>query len=314
MADTTDDLDLTVLLPAFNEKEAIEPTIREINEVLSGREWSYEILVIDDGSTDETPRLAADLGARVITRRRRMGSGAARRTGLIHARGRIVCMMDADGSYDPATIPEMMGHFPDYDQVNGARDREMGTVAWLRAPVKWALRKFASYLAGERIPDLNTGLKAFKRDLMRRYLWVMPDGFSCVTTMTLAFLCNDHAVKYVPTTYRARIGKSKFHPIRDTARYFLTIVRIIMYFKPLSVFLPVTLLLFATAVGKTVYDLVWALGPDGVTPLHRMEFSDLLLFCAAGFTLVAGLLADLHVSTQRQRLYDEALNDLRDQA
>ena len=134
----------------------------------------------------------------------------------------------------------MLPHFPAYDQVNGARTSEQGTLPWLRRPAKWFIRKLACYLTGHKIPDLNTGLKAFKRDAMLPWLWVVPDGFSCVTTMTLAFLTNGYAVKYVPTPYRPRIGRSKFHPIKDTLSYLSTVLRMVLYFRPLKVFLPLS--------------------------------------------------------------------------
>lgn len=296
MADNTEHLDLTVLLPAFNEEEAITPTLDELKAVLHLLDCSWEILVVNDSSTDKTAELAEALGARVITRMHRAGAGAARRTGILAAKGDIVLMMDADGSYDPSTIPEMLTYFPDYDQVNGARHKEMGTLPLLRAPVKWLLKSIASFLSGYHIPDLNTGLKAFKKDLMTRYLWVIPDGFSCVTTMTLAFLCNDHAVKYVSTTYRKRIGKSKFHPVKDTGLFFMTIIRMIMYFKPLSIFIPATIFIFSSAVVKSIYELLWG--------AKQMQQIDVVLFVLSGVIMMVGLLADLIVSTQKQRVFD----------
>src|SRR5690606_28327430 len=115
---------------------------------------------------------------------------------------------------------------------------EQGTHKFFRVPAKWFIRKFAIYLSGTPIPDLNTGLKAFKRSVMLRYLWLMPDGFSCVTSMTLAFLTNGHPVKYVSTPYYKRIGVSKFHPLKDTAKYMATVLRMCAYFRPLRVFGP----------------------------------------------------------------------------
>src|SRR5688572_23244287 len=123
-------------------------------------------------------------------------------------------MLDADGSYDCKEIPRLLALLDRFEQVNGARTSEQGTTRWLRQPTKWAIRTLASYLTGRAIPDLNTGLKAFRRSTMLRYLHLMPHGFSCVSTMTLAFLTNDHPTTWVPVEYRPRIGKSKFRPVR----------------------------------------------------------------------------------------------------
>jgi Tfp pilus assembly protein PilF len=142
-------------------------------------------------------------------------------------------MLDADGTYTAADIPKMLEYFPDFDQVNGARTSEQGDLPLLRAPVKWLVRMFVSLLVNKKIPDLQTGLKAFKRDMMLPYLWVIPDKFSHCPLITLAFLCNGHTVKYIPTEYHKRIGgRSKYHPIKDTAYVLMQVCRFMMYFNP----------------------------------------------------------------------------------
>lgn len=242
----------SIVLPAFNEEQAIERVLAELIEALAGESPPYEIVVVDDASTDRTADLAERFAAdtwpcpvRVLRMPARRGAGAARKVGIRAARGDVVVMLDADGTYSAESIPELLRHFPAYDQVNGARTSEQGSCRWLRAPVKWVIRNFACLLAGRRIPDLNTGLKAFKRDAMLPWLWIVPDGFSCVTTMTLTFLANGYKVRYVPTEYRPRIGNSKFHPLKDTAAYLSTILRIVLYFRPLRIFAPLAVLWLA---------------------------------------------------------------------
>lgn len=287
---------VTVLLPAFNEEEAIVPVITEIRAVMEG--WSaatgagWEILVVDDASSDATPDRAEAAGVRVIRRKHNGGSGAARKTGIRAARGQFIAMLDADGSYDPQLLPELINRLPEYDQVNGARTTEEGTIKFLRVPAKWAIRKLAEWICRRRIPDLNTGLKVFKRDLMLQYLWVMPDGFSCVSSMTMAFLCNDHAVNYVAVKYRPRVGKSKFHPIRDTAKYILTVIRLSLYFRPLRVFLPASMALFLIAAISGVRNAIVS-----ETGLHD---ADIILGTSAMLIFVLGLLADLIVAHRRK--------------
>jgi polyisoprenyl-phosphate glycosyltransferase len=278
---------VSVVLPAHNEEEAIAKVIGDVRAALKGAPYNCEILVVDDGSTDQTGAIAEKEGARVLKRIHRAGSGAARRTGILGAQGEIIVMLDADGSYEAADIPKLLEHFPDYDQVNGARTSEQGTLKVLRAPAKWLIRMLACYLTNFRIPDLNTGLKAFKADIMRKYLWVLPDGFSCVTTMTLAFLANGHAVKYIPTTYHKRIGTSKFHPIHDTLSYINTVVRMVMYFKPLRVFGPLAGMLLVLGVVKCIFSF---------QSTSSLQESDIIILMTSLILLAIGLLADILVT------------------
>lgn len=283
---------VSIVLPAYNEEEAVGKVIADVKRTMDATDYSYEILVVDDCSTDRTAQVAEQAGARVIRHSINRGSGAARRTGIRAARGEIIVMLDADGTYDAASIPKLLEWFPEYDQVNGARTSEQGTLKPLRILAKEFIRRLAEYLAGTQIPDLNTGLKAFKRSVMLRYLWVLPDGFSCVTTMTLAFLTNGYRVKYIPTPYYPRIGKSKFHPLTDTANYLATVVRMITYFRPLRVYGPLAGILLGTGILKSAYDL---LRPQK----HSLEESDIILVAAGILIGAIGLLADLIVAQRR---------------
>jgi glycosyltransferase involved in cell wall biosynthesis len=290
--DRTRDLDLTVLLPSFNEEEAIGPVIREIRESLKDWPGTWEILVVDDASSDQTAPRAVSENVRVLRRPENGGSGASRKTGTRAARGRVVAMLDADGTYIAGDLPQLLSYFPDYDQVNGARTSEKGTLKALRFSAKLVIRKLAEFISGKRIPDLNTGLKLYKRDLMLQYLWCMPDGFSCVTSMTLAFLCNGHPVKYVDVGYRKRIGVSKFHPVKDAAKYFATMLRIIMYFRPLRVFWPLSVIMFSAGVAGTIY--------HSIRQGHvRFSDSEVMFYLGSVLVLVIGLLADLIVAQRR---------------
>ncbi|MSR75539.1 MAG: glycosyltransferase family 2 protein [Planctomycetes bacterium] len=290
-ADSDMPVALTVLLPAFNEEAALGPVVTEVRRVMAAIGSNYEILVVDDASTDGTAAQARALGARLVSRAQQGGSGASRKTGVLAARGEIILMMDADGTYDAEDFPKLLEHFPAWDQVNGARVSEEGTLKALRVPAKWMIRQVACLLAGRRIPDLNTGMKAFKREPMLRYLWVVPDGFSCVTSMTLAFLTNGHPVRWVRVNYRPRIGRSKFRPLRDGTRYLITVVRMITYFRPLRVFGPMALLLFVTSALKAAHDLQ-VVGAG-------LQESTIVLSVAALMVLVLGLLADLIVAQKR---------------
>jgi glycosyltransferase involved in cell wall biosynthesis len=296
--DVASRLKLTVLLPAYNEQLAIAGVLAEIVEALADESIAYEILVVDDASTDRTAEIAEQFAldcwqcaVRVVRCPENRGAGAARKVGVREARGEVVVMLDADGTYPADCIPELLKHFPAYDQVNGARTSEQGTLPWLRGPAKWFIRMLACYLTGCRIPDLNTGLKAFKRDAMLPWLWVVPNGFSCVTTMTLAFLTNGYAVKYVPTPYRRRIGRSKFHPVKDTWAYLATVLRIVLYFRPLKIFLPLSAAMMAAGVLKTS----WSFSTTG-----SMQESDIVVLLAGFMTCMLGLLAEVIVAHHRR--------------
>ncbi len=286
-------LDVTVLLPCFNEEEALPYVVRDIRSAMEGTKYSYEIMIVDDKSTDQSVPIATNLGCRVLKRPMRKGSGASRRTGILAAYGDIIVMLDCDGTYTAADIPKILEYFPEFDQVNGARTSEKGTLVWMRAPAKWFIRKLAGFLAGYPIPDLNTGLKAFKRDLMLKYLWTIPDGFSCVSSMTLAFLCNGHAVKYIPSVYHRRIGKSKFHPVKDTYLYLITVCRLITYFNPIRIFFPMALLFIIGGIAKSLYDFFYV--------VHRLQLSDIIFILGGIMIGFQGLLADLIVAQARAR-------------
>lgn len=283
-------VDVSVVLPAYNEHAAITSVIEDVRASLETTDYVYEIVVVDDNSSDDTPDQAAALGVRVVRRRHNGGSGASRKTGVKVARGEWVVMLDADGSYHPADIPSLLEHLPRFDQVNGARKREEGTMKLLRVPMKWFIRQLASYLSGYRIPDLNTGMKAFKRDLMRRYLWVVSDGFSCVTSMTLAFLCNGHSVKYVPTDYHPRIGASKFHPVKDTLAYLNTVFRLVIYFQPRRVFFPLGFIFAIIGVIRAWIN--W-------TAVGHMGTADVAILLFAAVVFMVGVMADVILTVSK---------------
>jgi glycosyltransferase involved in cell wall biosynthesis len=288
----TGSMDVSILLPAFNEEEAIGEVIAEIHRVMAAWRGTWEIVVVNDGSADRTQQCAEQAGARVIRRAENGGYGAALKTGIKVAKGEIVAILDADGSYDPTQLPVLLTFFPDYDQVNGARTSEQGTLKPLRVLAKWLIRKLTELLTGKRIPDLNTGFKLFKRDIMLRYFWVLRPGLSCSASMTLAFLCNDHPVKHVPVTYRKRAGKSKFRPVRDSYEYLTTVIRTIVYFAPLRVFVPASVAVLAIAMIMRI---------DGIPrSANARDNSDILLLEFAVMLFSVGILADIIAAQGRK--------------
>jgi glycosyltransferase involved in cell wall biosynthesis len=224
---------------------------------------------------------------------RNQGSGTARRIGTMEARGAIVVWTDADMTYPNERIPELVRRLvadPAIDQVVGARTSEQGTHKFLRVPAKWVIRKVAETLSGTKIPDLNSGLRAFRRDVSLPYLRLLPPGFSCVTTITMSFLSNQHPVDYLPIDYAKRSGRSKFHFIKDAYRYILQVLRMVMYFNPLKVLMPPALWLLLLGIVKAGYDLV-------VHPLRFANNTLLLIFTGLIIGSLA-LLADLIVRSR----------------
>ncbi|MHB8340826.1 MAG: glycosyltransferase family 2 protein [Mycobacteriales bacterium] len=292
------DLDVTIVLPCFNEEAHVRAELERVSRAMDESGYSYELLVIDDKSTDDTlavlqaalpdfPRM------RLVAFTHNGGSGTVRRIGTYQARGRLVVWTDADLTYPNERIPEFVAFLednPDIDQVVGARTSEEGTYKWARVPAKWLIRRIASWLSATDIPDLNSGLRAFRRQVALPYLRLLPPGFSCVTTITMAFLSNQHPVAYLPIEYSKRAGRSKFHPFHDAYRYLLQVMRMVMYFNPLKVLMPLALWLIVIGVVKAVYDVV----------AHPVRIAvDTLLLLFSGLIIAAvALLADLIVRSR----------------
>ena len=280
---------LSIVLPAYNEAGHVIEELDRIDTSLTAAGIAHEIVVVDDASTDGTPDLVADWhgGARLIRLERNRGAGTARKIGTRAAHGKYVGWTDVDLTYPNERFPEFVAELEasGVDQVVGARTTEEGTLKFLRTPAKWVVRRLASYLVRQPIPDLNSGMRVFRRDVAVRYLDLLPPGFSCVSTLSLSFLANDHPVHYLPIEYRPRAGRSKFHPLRDTYLYLLQVLRMMTYFEPLRIFGPVALVTLFAATMKLAYDLI--------AHPFRVANITMLLFLAAFNALALGLLADL---------------------
>ncbi|MFG1942014.1 glycosyltransferase family 2 protein [Nonomuraea sp. NPDC048826] len=255
---------VTIVLPCYNEQDHVIDEVDRITKAMDSSGYTYELVAVDDCSTDETlARLkeAAPLYPQLRIRafHRNGGSGTVRRIGTQEARGEIVVWTDADMTYPNERIPELVQILEKdqtIDQVVGARTSEEGSHKLLRVPAKWVIRKVAEMLAGQKIPDLNSGLRAFRKSVAKPYLRLLPPGFSCVTTITLSFLSNQHDIYYLPIDYAKRAGKSKFSFVSDAYRYILQVLRMIMYFNPLKVLMPPALWLVGIGFAKGVWDMI----------------------------------------------------------
>lgn len=273
---------ISLVIPGYQEELAIAGVIEEYRQALERLGYPYEIIVVDDASTDRTGELAMKAGARVIRHARNQGGGAARKTGIKAARWNAVLMTDGDGTYPADALPEMVERLRYAEMVVGARIAEKGTLKPIRWLAKWAIRRCACFLAGVNIPDLNSGLRLLHRDLALRFFYLLPNGHSWVSTITLCALTNNLRVDFVPVSYRPRQGVSSFHPIRDTYQYFLTVVRTVTYFNPLKVFMPVSLLLLAAGAATLTHGVIRG----------DVYESSMLVSIAGMLTFFFGLLAD----------------------
>ncbi len=293
---TTDSVAVSVVIPAYNEEEAILPVLTDVSAALEPLDRTYEIVVVDDGSTDRTVELCNTReNVRTFSHGRNRGTGAARTTGVREARGEMVVMIDADGTYPADAIPELLEELATADMVIGARTREAGTVAWLRRPAKDFIRRLASYMVEYDIPDLNSGLRAMKREQILRFIPILPNSHSWVSTITMAMISSGHRVTWIPISYHQRIGRSTFHPIRDTYNYLTLVVRTIMYFNPLRIFLPLTIVLFLIGILKFFTDFF----RFGLT--FYVPASTVIIILASIQLGAIGLLADLIVKAGRLR-------------
>lgn len=242
---------LSIILPARNEEKIIGKIVSEIKQLYP----EAEILVVNDGSGDKTALFAGNAGAAVITHPLGRGNGAAIKTGIRNAKGDVLVLMDADGQHDPKDIEKLLNHIPEYDMVVGARSSNShGYMHRNLANVFYNC--LASYLADYKILDLTSGFRVVKRNIIKKFLYLFPNGFSYPTTSTLALLKAGYNVKYVPIDAKKRVGKSKLNIIRDGVGFILLMLRIIMLFSPLKVFAPVGIAFGLMGIGYYLYTFI----------------------------------------------------------
>ena len=246
---------VTVIVPAYNEENGIGRVLKELCDILDASGLMHEVIVVDDGSTDGTAEVVRQHDVKLMQHQANQGYGGALKTGIRHASYPLIAITDADGTYPNDRLPELIQQVVrgETDMAVGARIGQNVSITWIRRPAKWVIGRLAELAAGQRIPDLNSGLRVFREVTALRFLNLLPSGFSFTTSITLAMLTNGYAVKYLSIDYHERTGRSKIRPFQDTLNFILLILRIALYFAPLKIFLPLSGLLLLLSLGVGLY-------------------------------------------------------------
>ena len=270
---------ISIIIPAYNEAETIGDVINKIINLYP----DFEMIVVNDGSTDNTASVAKDAGALVYSHPYNIGNGAAIKSGVRFASGKILVFMDGDGQHDPREIEKLLEYFPNYDMVVGARPKGH-QASWGRALGNWIYNRLATYVARFPVEDLTSGFRAVKSDVARNLLYLLPSTYSYPATLTLGVLRSGRSMRYIPINAQSRKkGKSKIKVFKDGIRFFLIIAKICTFYSPLRIFLPISLMMFCLGLGYYLYTFfAW----------HRFTNMSALLFTTSILIFMMGLISE----------------------
>ena len=279
----------SIIIPAYNEEDSICSVINNINDKLKNHDLLYEIIIVNDCSTDNTREevLSVEIPVRLLDHEVNKGYGAALKTGIQQAKYDLILITDADETYPNEMIILLVSALTEnnHDMVIGSRTGANVNIPLIRKPAKWAINCLANYLTKAKIPDLNSGLRVMKKDFVLQHMNILPDGFSFTSTITIAALTNNNSIQYLPIDYFPRKGVSKIRPIHDTLNFIQLIIRTALYFDPLRVFIPFSLLLMTLALLVLVV--------SGVFCDKLMDVTFGVIMMASIILLAIGMLADL---------------------
>ena len=246
--------EVSIIIPAYREEKSIAIVVEKIRQVMDGLGRHYEIIVVDDGSDDETAKKAKETGARIISHPYNIGNGAAVKTGIREAHGETLVTIDGDGQHAPEDIPHLLEKLGTYDMVVGARTDKSET-SFNRTIANRIYNWFATYVCKRKIEDLTSGFRAVKAEIARQFVSLLPNTFSYPTTITMAVIRSGYSLTYIPIKTSRRVGKSKIRPLKDGPRFFLIILKIATLFSPMRVFLPVSFLMFFLGLGYGLFKI-----------------------------------------------------------
>ena len=281
----------SIIIPVYNEGEGVKDTIEDLKDFLEKSELKalYEIIIVDDGSTDGTSEILNKIsGIRLIKHKKNKGYGAAIKTGVKNSENDYICIKDADGTYPKEAIKDLLSFMPEYDMAVGARRGETIKSQSLRNFAKFFLILLVKILTGIKVPDLNSGLRVFKKNLFNEYEHLFPEGFSLTTTITVCSIASDRSVKYLPIDYYPRKGSSKIHPITDTYNFFIIILRTVLYFKPLKILMPIGLGLIFLSAAIAIF--------SGLFLEKILDTTTAIIFIGGVQIFILALVADLIVN------------------